>query len=132
MLAGRDTLGPSDSNLVHKLILQYRIGNCFFLELFACIWHFEYILIHLQFFTNTIQNIGFFLVYIVHFKSNISLFFKITSKFSMNWNYKFLQHQIIIMKVSRSHIAWMFSTAKKKSQFFFIILLHDKAIFIRT
>lgn len=36
------------------------------------------------------------------------------------------------MKVSRSHIAWMFSTAKKKSQFFFIILLHDKAIFIRT
>lgn len=66
------------------LILQYRIGNCFFLELFACIWHFEYILIHLQFFTNTIQNIGFFLVYIVHFKSNISLFFKITSKFSMN------------------------------------------------
>lgn len=80
----QDTLGPSDSNLVHKLILQYRIGNCFFLEFFACIWHFEYILIHLQFFTNTIQNIGFFLVYIVHFKSNISLFFKITSKFSMN------------------------------------------------
>lgn len=30
------------------------------------------------------------------------------------------------------YIAWMFSTAKKKSQFFFIILLHDKAIFIRT